>query len=104
MATVTSCTYSFGAGRALAFGIPTSRHFVIAFNYFVDDDLHTGQFTAKKAIPQGTLFPLAYNPAAPHENEKSGGVSTSQSPVFLVGILGSIVLSLLWLAILRGCQ
>ncbi len=104
MATVTACTYTSGVGPAMAFGLPTSRHFLIAYNYFVDDTLHTGEFTAKKAIPQGTLFPIAYNPDAPHENEKSTSLPTSRSPIFVVGIVGSVILSLAWLLILRSCQ
>ena len=104
IATVTACTYQPGFGRALAFGIPTYSHFLISFNYFVDDRLHTGQFSSAKAIAQGTLFPLAYNPVAPHENEKSGAMPTSLSPVLLIGVLGSVVLSLAWLAVIRGCQ
>ncbi len=105
MATVTACTYTAGAGRAMAFGLPTSRHFLIAYNYFVDDALHTGEFSARKPIPQGTLFPLAYNPDAPHENEKSRqGLTASRAPLLIVGVIGSVILSLAWLLILRGCQ
>ena len=104
MATVTACSYDAGVGRALAFGLPTSRHFVITFNYFVAGDLHTGQFSSRKAIPQGALFPIAYNPDAPHENEKSSAGPAPRNSVFVVGIIGSILLSLAWLAILRGCQ
>ena len=104
MATVTSCTYTAGAARAMAFGIPTSRHFLIAYNYFVDDVLHTGEFASKKAVPQGTLFLLAYNPDAPHENEKSTSLPTARSPILAVALIGSVILSLAWLLILRGCQ
>ena len=104
MATVTSCTYQLGASRALAFGLPVSRHFLITFNYFVDGSLYTGQFSSSMAIPQSSLFPLAYNPAAPHENDRSdlSRVGT-RAPLLLIGIIGSIVLSLGWLALLRGC-
>lgn len=104
MATVTACKYQFGAGQALAFGIPLSRHFLISFNYFVEDVLHTGQFTAAKPVPQGTLFPIAYNPDAPHENEKSRSLPIGRSPLIAVGIVGSIVLSLGWLLLLRSCH
>ena len=106
LATVTACKYDFGAGRALAFGIPTSKHFRISYNYFADDELHTGQFTSAKAVPQGHLFPIRYNPAAPHQNSHDAA-STPQStrgPIFLVGILGSIILSLAWFTVLRGCH
>ena len=105
VATVTSCTYQLGAGRALAFGLPTSRHFLIAFNYFVDDNLYTGQFSSSKAIPQSSLFPVRYNPEAPQENSRSdlSAVST-RAPGLVVGIIGSVVLSLAWLALLRSCH
>jgi hypothetical protein len=71
LATVTTCKYEAGAGRAMAFGLTTSKHFRIAFNYFADDQLHTGEFTAENFIPQGTLFPIRYNPQAPHENTRT---------------------------------
>ncbi len=104
MATVTACKYEFGAGRALAFGLPVSRHFVISFNYFVDGALHTGQFSATKAIPQNTLFPIRYNPERPAENERSGREPVGRAAILAVGVVGSVVLSLAWLLILRGCQ
>ncbi len=106
LATVTACRYDTGAGRALAFGIPTSKHFRISYNYFVDDEIHTGEFTSARAIPQGTLFPVRYNPDAPHENTHAAANSpqTSRAPLLTIGIVGSLVLSLAWLAILRGCH
>ena len=105
LATVTACKYEFGAGRALAFGIPASKHFRISYNYFVDDMLHTGEFNSAKAIPQGCLFPIRYNPDAPHQNSHDASTATiSRSPVLVIGIIGSIVLSLAWFAVLRGCH
>ena len=106
LATVTACKYEFGAGRALAFGIPTSKHFRISYNYFADDELHPGQFTSAKAIPQGHLFPIRYNPSAPHQSSHNVA-SPPQSTgglMLVVGILGSIILSLVWFAVLRGCH
>jgi len=67
METVTSCKYEFGAGRALAFGIPTDKHFRITFNYWANDELLTGEFATEKAIPQDTMFPIRYNPDDPQE-------------------------------------
>ena len=72
MATVTACKYESGAGRAMAFGLPTTRHFRITFNYWAPNadgtpELHTGELTSAKAMPQGTLFPIHYNPETPHE-------------------------------------
>jgi hypothetical protein len=106
LATVTACKYEAGAGRAMAFGLTTSKYFRIAFNYFANDQLHTGEFTAEKFIPQGTLFPIRYNPEAPHENthsKTSPATTLTRNPVIAIGIVGSVVLSLVWFAILRGC-
>ena len=111
IATVTACKYDAGAGRALAFGIPTTRHFRIAYNYFAPnadgiDELHTGEFTSAKPVPQSTLFPIRYNPDAPHQNSHATANSpqTSRVPLLTFGIVGSLILSLIWLAILRGCH
>jgi hypothetical protein len=111
LATVTACKYDFGAGRALAFGIPTTKHFRISYNYFAPNEhgtpeLHTGEFTSEKAIPQGHLFPIRYNPDAPHQNSHATptATQTTRGPLLIVGIIGSIILSLAWFAILRGCH
>ena len=104
LATVLSCTYNAGAGRALAFGIPTSKHFRIAYNYFANDELHTGQFDSEKALPQGTLFPIRYNPDAPHQNSHDAtGNQNSRASLLTLGIVGSVVLSLAWVVVLHGC-
>jgi len=110
MATVTSCKYEFGAGRALAFGLPTTRHFRITYNYWAPnadniDELHTGELTSEKAMHVGTLFPIRYNPEVPHETAHSAAApAMSRTPLLAIGIIGSIILSLVWLLILRGCS
>jgi hypothetical protein len=104
MATVTACKYEFGAGRALAFGVPSDKHFLITFNYWANDELHTGDFHSEKAIPQGTLFPITYNPEAPHEHSQSSPASITRSPLIAIGIIGSIILSTAWFLVLRGCH
>lgn len=109
MATVTSCRYDTGAGGAMAFGIPTGKHFRISFNYWAPnaegkDELHTGEFMSAKAIPQGTLFPTRYNPEAAHENSHSTSMPLTRSPILAIGIIGSVILSLAWFAILRSCH
>lgn len=107
MATVTACRYEFAAGRALAFGLPTMRHFRITFNYWAPntnniDELHTGELTSEKAMHVGTLFPIRYNPDAPHETSHSTQLPT-RAPLLAIGIIGSIILSLAWLLILHSC-
>lgn len=104
LATVIECRYDMGAGRALAFGVPASKHFRIRFNYFAEGELHAGEFASAKAMPQGTLFPIRYNPDVPHENSHAGSAPGSQrGSVIMVGIVGSVILSLAWFAVLRGC-
>ena len=109
MATVTACKYEFGAGRALAFGAPSSKHFRISFNYWAPNaegsaELHTGDFMSETAIPQGHLFPINYNPEAPHVHSKSSATDITRSPVLAFGIIGSIVLSAAWFLVMRGCH
>ena len=104
IATVTSCRYDAGAGRAMAFGLPTSKHFHITYNYWAGGELRTGEFDSAKPVPQSTLFPIRYNPESPRENTHSVSVPLTRSPLIAVGIIGSIVLSLIWFAMLRGCS
>lgn len=101
LATVTSCRYDAGAGRAMAFGLP-SRHFRITYSYWAGGELHTAEFSSDKAIPQNTLFPIHYDPAAPHRNTHTA--ASSRSPILAIGLLGSLLLSLTWFLLLRGCH
>ena len=112
MATVTACKYQSGAGRAMAFGVPTTRHFRITFNYWATNsegvaELQTGELTSEKAMPQGTLFPIHYNPDAPQETRTATAeplTSSRRPPLVALGVTGSALLALAWLLILRGCH
>jgi hypothetical protein len=103
MATVTACRYDVRAGRALAFGLTSKKHFRIAYNYWAGDALHTGECFSEAAMPQGTLFPIHYNPDLPHEHRNTTE-TPSRLPLIAFGIAGSIVLSLAWLLLMRGCS
>ena len=92
LATVTACKYQFGAGRALAFGVPTSKHFLVTFNYEVAGEMHTGQLLSATAMPQGQLFPIRFNPEQPEENSHGGAVSFSSYGLVGLGVAGSVVL------------
>ena len=107
IATVLECRYDVRAGRALAFGLPSDKHFRIRYNYFASGDHHTGEFYSAKAIPQNTLFPIHYNPDLPHDHTHANETAPALNPrrtTFAVGIIGSIVLSLAWLFILHSCH
>ena len=103
-AKVTSCKYEAGAGQALAFGIPASKHFLITFSYYAHGKTYTGEFISPIYLEQGATFPTSYNPLAPEQNSKSSTTPTTRTPLFVIGIAGSITLSLLWLVFLRGCN
>lgn len=115
-ATVTACEYKFPVGRALAFGLPDTRRFHITFNYWAPNpdgtpELHTAQLTSEKAMHVGTLFHIHYNPDAPHQTTRSTtdphpatGPMLSRNPLLIISILGSVILSLAWLFVLRGCR
>jgi hypothetical protein len=105
MATVIECRYDFGAGRALAFGAPSSKHFRIRYNYFANGETHEAELYSATAMPQHTLFPVRYNPADIREHTHTDGSPTStRNPLIAFGVIGSIILSLVWLLILRGCS
>ncbi len=104
MAEVTECRYDVRAGRAIAFGLTTKKHFRIAYNYLVDGELHTGECFSEQAMPQGTLFPIHYDPEMPHVNRSPLSGTPERAPLIAFGIAGSIVLSLMWLLVLRGCS
>ena len=104
MATVTECRYEMRVGRALAFGFPTSRHFHIRYNYWAGDTLQTGDCYTEKAMPVGTLFPLHYDPDLPERSHHPGAATPSRGPLLAFGVAGSVVLSLLWRLVLRGCS
>ena len=107
-ATVTTCRYQFAGLSNLAFGFSTQKKFRITFDYYAHARLYSGEFQSDAAIPQNERIPLTYNPLDPQQNSRdsasAGASSDVQPPLLAVGIAGSILLSLLWLAILRGCR
>lgn len=102
MAEVTECHYEVRAGRALAFGLTSTKQFRIAYNYRVGDELQTGECFSDIARPQGSLFLIQYHRESPHLS-RSGGHVTRLLPLLAIGVVGSAVLSLAWLLVLRGC-
>jgi len=104
-AEVIACKYDSGAGQALAFGIPTSKHFLITFTYYVHGKTCTGKFLSPIYIEQGETFLISYNPLAPQQNSKSTAtIPIIRTPLFAIGIAGSIVFSLIWLILMRTCN
>ncbi len=103
-ATVTTCKYQFARMNTLSLGLQTQEKFRITFDYYAHGTLYSDEFQSPVAIPQNEHFPIRYNPLNPKENDRSGASSSERTPLFLIGVIGSVVLSLLWLAVLRGCS
>jgi hypothetical protein len=105
-ATVTTCRFQFAGLSSLAFGINLREKFRITFDYYAHGRLYSDEFQSPIAIPQNETIPLTYNPLNPKENSRTSGPASQsvRSPLIAVGIIGSIILSLAWLMVLRSCS
>jgi hypothetical protein len=105
-ATVTSCRFQFARMNTFTLGIQTGEKFRIAFDYYAHGRLYSDEFQSPVAIAQNERIPITYNPLHPEQNSRTSGpnASPSRNPLIGLGILGSIVLSLLWLAAMRSCN
>ena len=107
---VTSCRFQFARMNTWTLGIQTHEKFRITFDYYAHGKLYSDECQSPVAIPQNSPMTIRYNPLAPEQNDRTSGPSrrtgntSPRSAQITIGIAGSIVLSLLWLAILRGCH
>jgi hypothetical protein len=105
-ATVTSCRFQFARMNTFTLGIQTGEKFRIAFDYYAHGQLYSDEFQSPVAIAQNERISIAYNPLHPEQNNRTSGpnASPSRTPLIGIGIIGSIVLSLLWLTVMRSCN
>ena len=109
-AEVTACHYEFARMNTITLGFTTdANQFLISFTYYAHAKAFSDEFTSPVAMEQGKTFPIFYNPLNPQENRQSASCapksgSTSRTPLFALGIAGSIVISLLFLASMHGCS
>jgi hypothetical protein len=105
-AMVTSCRFQFARMNTFTLGIQTGEKFRISFDYYAHGRLYSDEFQSPVAIPQNERIPITYNPLYPEQNSRTSGprASPTRNPLIVIGILGSIVLSLLWLAMMRSCN
>ncbi len=104
-ATVVSCKFQFAGSNTLLLGFQTGKKFRIAFDYVAHGQTYSDELQSAVAIPQGEQFPIRYNPLQPRQNDRSGqSIGTGRTPLIAFGTAGSIVLSLIWLTVLRGCN
>jgi hypothetical protein len=106
-ATVTTCRFQSPALTTLIIGVNTNERFRITFDYYAHGRLYSDEFQSPVAIPQNETFAITYNPLNPQQNSRTWHSVPSRGggpPLFLIGIAGSVVLSLIWLAMLRSCS
>ena len=107
-AKVTTCKFQFAGLSTLIIGVNLREKFRITFDYYAHGRLYSDEFQSPTAIPQNTEIPLTYNPLDPQQNSRTNHPtekpSANKPPILLIGIAGSIILSLAWLAVLRGCN
>ncbi len=110
-AVVTGCHYEFARLNTLTLGIAAdSTRFLISFTYYAHARTLSGEFTSPVAMAQGTSFLVFYNPLNPQENRPasgpgaSGSAMASRAPLLSIGIAGSIVISLVYLGMMHGCN
>ena len=104
-ATVTTCRYQFARMNTLTVGFSSGKQFRITFDYYAHGRLYSGEFQSPVAIPQNEEILIRYNPMKPEQNSlDSGSEFSTRGSLLTIGIAGSIILSLVWLAVLRGCS
>jgi hypothetical protein len=104
-AEVTACRYQFARLNTLTLGIaPDSNRFVSSFTYYAHAKRFSGEFTSPVAIEQGKTFPIFYNSLNPQQNRQSISGSASTTPLIAIGMALSAAISLLYLAIMHGCN
>ncbi len=105
IATITACRYQFSRLNTLTLGIPATRRFRLTFDYYAHGRLYSGEFQADRAIPQNEHLPIHYNPLHPEQNSLTHTPGdAAANPLIPFGIAGSVVFSLLWFGLLRGCH
>ena len=104
-ARVTACKYEPSRMNTLTLGIPANKNpFLITFTYYAHGKTYTDEFTSPTYLEQGAIFSITYNPLVPQQNSKSAATPITRTPLFAIGIAGSVILSLIWLALMRGCN
>lgn len=91
--------------NVLTLGIaPVSRHFHISFTYRAHGKTSSGELSSSIVMEQGKSFPIFYNPLNPRQNSRSKLSSSPGSQVYVLGVAGSILISMLYLAMMHSCN
>jgi len=101
---VTSCRFQFARMNTFTLGIQTGEKFRIGFDYHAHGRLYS-TFQSPVAVPQNERIPSPTTRCIPSEqsHHRPERVAHAQ-PADCHWDLGSIVLSLLWFTVMRGCS
>ena len=103
-ATVVSCRFQFARLNTLTVGLQTGEKYRVVFEYYAHGRLYSGEFQSPVAIAQNSSIPIRYNPLLPNENTYSNGAGPGDGlHLVALGVAGSLLLSAIWFAFLRGC-
>ena len=104
-AEVTACRYEIARMNTLSLGIATRpNQFTVSFSYYAHAKTFCGEFISPVAMGKGETFPVFYNPFNPQQHSRSDSAPTNRVPPLAFGVAGSIFISLLYLAMMGGCQ
>jgi hypothetical protein len=104
-AQVTACHYEFARLNVLTLGYASdTKHFSIYFTYYAHGKTFGSELNSSVAMEKGQKFSIFYNPLNPQQNSVSNSGSCSGWQISALGIAGSIVISLIYLSMMQGCN
>jgi hypothetical protein len=107
---VAACHYAFARMNTFTLGFAAdSNRFLIFFTYYAHARTLNSEFTSPTPMERSKTIPIFYKPLNPQESRPSESVATEagpghRMPLFALGITGSLVISLLYLAMTHGCN
>jgi hypothetical protein len=104
-AQVTGCQYQFARMNVLTLGFaPGAKHFRITFSYYAHGKSFSSELSSSVAMEQGRTFSIFYNPLNPQQNSQMKVSFSSGSQLYALGVAGSILISMVYLAMMNGCN
>jgi hypothetical protein len=102
-AQVTECHHEFVRVSALTLRITEDPNkLIVSFTYYAHAQTYHDSFISPVSRAQGEPFSVYYNALNPRQNTQSPSEPTKRSALLDIAILGSILLSILFLTMVRG--
>jgi hypothetical protein len=102
-AQVTECHREFARASAVTRRITKDPNkLIVSFTYYAHAHTYHDSFLSSVARAQGEIFSVYYNALNPRQNTQSPSEPTKKSPMSDIAILGFILLSILFLSMVRS--